>query len=168
MGLHDDCRCIYCKTALMVRLLMQLPQSMFGIRSNAVVLFKQHTTAEAWHAISFRTTARYFPLSMSCCLSINWVSLKVPKCCPRFPLRRQNKDNEATWSTPRTTPVHVNIFFREKEFADFTLLRSHFYNSPHTRGGVIFLYDFCCVVWPTGVLCISMAAADVGASVCDC
>lgn len=33
---------------------MQLPQSMFGIRSNAVVLFKLHI-AEAWGGISLGT-----------------------------------------------------------------------------------------------------------------
>lgn len=109
-GLHGDCRWICCKTPLMGRLWTQLPQSVFGIRSNAVVLFKQHTA----RACLLFLPGYHVPLTLSCCSPVNWDIFfgKVLKCCPRFPLRRQNKDAEATRSTPRT--AHINIFIRRR------------------------------------------------------
>ncbi len=95
---------------------MQLPQSVFGIRSNAVVFFKQHT-ARAWRVSQFEGLKLYFPANHVVLFVNKWRGgggvLKVLKCCPRFPLRRQNKDTEATWSTPRTAPAHVNVFIRK-------------------------------------------------------
>lgn len=111
MGLYDDCRCIYCKTAPMVRLLMQLPQSMFRIRTNAGVLCKQHI-AQNWHL--FRGEDKSIFSTKPVALFVSKLKFfkkrkkeKVLKCCPRFPLRRQNK--EATWSTPRAAPANINI-----------------------------------------------------------
>lgn len=94
------------KTALMV---MQLPQSVFGIRS--VVFGSRQQTAEARGVVLSRTSAGILLIS---CLGAVWahsggfIGAKIGVLVSL--LRRQNKDNEATWSTPlqplKTSFIH--------------------------------------------------------------
>lgn len=144
----------------MGRLLMQLPQSVFGIRSNTVVLFKQHIGCRG---LAWRGRTSVFPTKADVLLAATFKAFWVLfKRCPRFPLRRQNKDNEATESTPRKASTHVNIMSRSGGFSGFTLKRSCLKLSSYAG----LLCSPPSLFWDLVMYAISIAAAAVVASVC--
>lgn len=149
-----------------------------GLGQMLVYCAKQHI-AQNWLFISSGNTSGCFLRSLSRCSLVNWSlkkekkKKKVLKCCPRFPLRRQNK--EATWSTPRTAPANINIglFIRGNNVltALYEEAIAFYVISPRIcRGVVLFVSVFIRLLlgWRARLLCISMAAAVVGASGCDC
>lgn len=130
---------------------MQLPQSMFRIRTNAGVLCK--TTYSPELVIYFAGEHEWMFSTKSVALFVSKLKFKerkeekkkVLKCCPRFPLRRQNK--EATWSTPRTAPANINIglFIRGNNVltALYEEAIAFYVISPHIcRGVVLFVSVF--------------------------
>lgn len=94
------------------------------------------------------------------------VSLKLFKCCPRFPLRRQNK--EATRSTPRTVHNNNTGLFSTQELAGQTFRRKLVFLIPDIFARVKFYLLFHNICRVNGPDCWAMAAAVVGASGSDC
>lgn len=122
----------------MVKPLMQLPQLVFRIRSNAVVLFKQHTTEtfHGGHRSLFSTKPVVSFIS-------KWRALKVLKCCPNFPLRRQNKDNEANvMEHAEDNSRNILSFSREIEHILLASLSQSWFIATVICGGCDFYASF--------------------------
>lgn len=153
MGLRGDCRCVYCKTALTVSLLMQLPQSMFGIRSNAVVLLKQQIAYRPgmsflWgHKWVFHTKSDVLFIS-----SFNGGFFKGPKMLSSFPFT-PSKQRHWGYTEHAEDSTHL---YQEKGFVDLTFIRSR---SPSCLMssyllGCVFFIRLLLVVWRVALLCI--------------
>lgn len=157
-------------------LLMQLPQSVFRIRSKrwrVVQKKKRHTGRKAGTRGVVKGAAGYVS-NTPATLFVGILALLGFFCgverCPRFPLRRQNK--EATRSTPRTAQrAHTGLFTRLKgrveppptplpgeataSFRGFTQTRRRPTPFPDSQSGLL-------CGCRTGLLCVTMAAAGRG------
>lgn len=124
---------------------MQLPQSVFGIRSNTVVFVQTNVQPRPWRVVSARTQFGQCSLSLPCRSGLNWVFFNAPKMLSSYPFCAvKTKDNEATRSTPRTAPAHRNIYQEKRRGCRLYFTDNVFYMCPRTHGcDIISLWGFC-------------------------
>lgn len=144
---------------------MQLPQSMFGIRSNAVVLLKQQIAYRPgmsflWgHKWVFHTKSDVLFIS-----SFNGGVFKGPKMLSSFPFT-PSKQRHWGYTEHAEDSTHL---YQEKGFVDLTFIRSRSPSclmSSYLLGCVFYTTFVGCLTSRTVVHRLSTAAAVVGASV---